>query len=56
MGLKFSNFGKAAVSSAPSGTNGLSFTVEAGRESFERSAQAIISMEFSRMLRAIARS
>jgi hypothetical protein len=31
MGLKFSNFGKAAVSSAPSGTNGLSFTVEAGK-------------------------
>ena len=31
MGLKFSNFGRAAVSSAPSGTSGLSFTVEAGR-------------------------
>jgi len=31
MGLKFSNFGKAAVSSAPSGTSGLSFTVEAGK-------------------------
>ncbi len=31
MGLKFSNFGKASVSSAPSGTAGLSFTVEAGK-------------------------
>jgi hypothetical protein len=31
MGLKFSNFGKAQVSSAPSGTSGLSFTVEAGK-------------------------
>lgn len=31
MGLKFSNFGKAVVSSAPSGTSGLSFTVEAGK-------------------------
>jgi hypothetical protein len=31
MGLKFSNFGKAVVSSAPSGTTGLSFTVEAGK-------------------------
>lgn len=31
MGLKFSNFGKAIVSSAPSGTSGLSFTVEAGK-------------------------
>jgi hypothetical protein len=31
MGLKFSNFGKAIVSSAPSGTAGLSFTVEAGK-------------------------
>lgn len=31
MGLKFSNFGKAIVSSAPSGTTGLSFTVEAGK-------------------------
>ena len=31
MGLKFSNFGKARVSSAPSGTTGLSFTVEAGK-------------------------
>lgn len=30
MGLKFSNFGKAQVSSAPSGTSGLSFTVAAG--------------------------
>jgi hypothetical protein len=28
--LKFSNFGKAIVASAPSGTTGLSFTVEAG--------------------------
>ncbi|MEO6825320.1 MAG: hypothetical protein ABI167_11480 [Nitrosospira sp.] len=33
MGLKFSNFGKAAVSSAPGGTTGLSFTVEAGKGS-----------------------
>lgn len=31
MGLKFSNFGKAMISSAPSGTTGLSFTVEAGK-------------------------
>ncbi|MDQ3185984.1 MAG: hypothetical protein M3Q16_05885 [Pseudomonadota bacterium] len=31
MGLKFSNFGKAVVSSAPDGTTGLSFTVEAGK-------------------------
>ena len=31
MGLKFSNFGKATVSSAPSGMAGLSFTVEAGK-------------------------
>ncbi len=31
MGLKFSNFGKAIVASAPSGTAGLSFTVEAGK-------------------------
>jgi hypothetical protein len=31
MALKFSNFGKAAVSSAPSGTSGLSFAVEAGK-------------------------
>lgn len=31
MGLKFSNFGKAIISSAPSGTTGLSFTVEAGK-------------------------
>ena len=31
MGLKFSNFGKAIVSSAPGGTTGLSFTVEAGK-------------------------
>ena len=31
MGLKFSNFGKAVVSSAPGGTAGLSFTVEAGK-------------------------
>ena len=31
MGLKFSNFGKALVGSAPSGTGGLSFTVEAGK-------------------------
>jgi hypothetical protein len=31
MGLKFSNFGKAIVASAPSGTTGLSFTVEAGK-------------------------
>jgi hypothetical protein len=30
MGLKFSNFGKAMVASAPSGTSGLNFTVEAG--------------------------
>lgn len=31
MGIKFSNFGKALVASAPSGTTGLSFTVEAGK-------------------------
>src|SRR5687768_6616615 len=31
MGLKFSNFGKATIASAPSGTTGLSFTVEAGK-------------------------
>jgi hypothetical protein len=31
MGLRFSNFGKAIVASAPSGTTGLSFTVEAGK-------------------------
>lgn len=31
MGLRFSNFGKAMVSSAPSGATGLSFTVEAGK-------------------------
>jgi hypothetical protein len=31
MGLQFSNFGKAIVASAPSGTAGLSFTVEAGK-------------------------
>lgn len=31
MGLKFSNFGKAIISSAPSGATGLSFTVEAGK-------------------------
>ena len=31
MGLKFSNFGKAIIGSAPSGTGGLSFTVEAGK-------------------------
>jgi hypothetical protein len=31
MGLKFSNFSKAIVGSAPSGTAGLSFTVEAGK-------------------------
>ena len=30
MSLKFSNFGKAQIASAPSGTTGLSFTVEAG--------------------------
>lgn len=29
--LKFSNFGKAKIGSAPSGTSGLSFTVEAGK-------------------------
>lgn len=29
--IKFSNFGKAIVGSAPSGTTGLSFTVEAGK-------------------------
>lgn len=31
MGLKFSNFGKAVVSSAPNGVTGLNFTVEAGK-------------------------
>ena len=31
MGLKFSNFGKAVVSSAPNGSTGLDFTVEAGK-------------------------
>jgi hypothetical protein len=31
MGIKFSNFGKAIVSSAPVSTTGLSFTVEAGK-------------------------
>lgn len=31
MGLKFSNFGKALIASAPTGTDGLSFTVEAGK-------------------------
>src|SRR5690348_9732155 len=31
MGLKFSNFGKAIVSSAPAGTSGLNFTIEAGK-------------------------
>lgn len=31
MGLRFSNFGKAIVASAPSGTTGLNFTVEAGK-------------------------
>src|SRR5687768_3574445 len=31
MGLKFSNFAKAIVASAPSGADGLSFTVEAGK-------------------------
>lgn len=31
MGLKFSNFGKAKVGSAPDGTAGLNFTVEAGK-------------------------
>lgn len=31
MGLKFSNFGKAIISSAPNGTTGLNFTVEAGK-------------------------
>ncbi len=31
MGLKFTNFGRAVISSAPSGTTGLSFTVEAGK-------------------------
>ncbi|HVW65189.1 MAG TPA: hypothetical protein VHB01_09245 [Nitrosospira sp.] len=31
MGLKFSNFGKAVVSSAPIGATGLNFTVEAGK-------------------------
>lgn len=34
MGLKFSNFGKALVASAPSGTTGLSFSVEAGKGLF----------------------
>lgn len=31
MSLKFSNFGKAQIASAPSGTTGLAFTVEAGK-------------------------
>lgn len=31
MGLKFSNFGKAVVSSAPNGATGLNFSVEAGK-------------------------
>lgn len=31
MALKFSNFGKAVIASAPSGTTGLSFTVQAGK-------------------------
>lgn len=31
MGLKFSNFAKSLVGSAPSGTTGLNFTVEAGK-------------------------
>ena len=31
MGIKFSNFGKAVVATAPSGTSGLSFSVEAGK-------------------------
>lgn len=31
MSIRFSNFGKAIVGSAPSGTSGLSFTVEAGK-------------------------
>jgi len=31
MSLKFSNFGKATIASAPSGTAGLAFTVEAGK-------------------------
>lgn len=31
MSLKFSDFGKAIIASAPSGTTGLSFTVEAGK-------------------------
>jgi hypothetical protein len=31
MALKFSNFGKAKIASAPSGTTGLAFTVEAGK-------------------------
>lgn len=31
MSLKFSNFGKAVIASAPSGTTGLSFSVEAGK-------------------------
>src|SRR4051795_13511433 len=34
MGLKFSNFGKARVSSAPGGTGGLNFAVEAGKGGF----------------------
>lgn len=34
MGLKFSNFGKAIVSSVPSGATGRSFTVEAGKGIF----------------------
>lgn len=31
MGLKFSNFGKAIIASAPDGTIGLNFTVESGK-------------------------
>lgn len=31
MGLKFSNFGKALIGSAPTGISGLNFTVEAGK-------------------------
>lgn len=34
MGLKFSNFGKAQIATAPSGTTGLSFTVDAGKGLF----------------------
>lgn len=33
MSIKFSNFGKAAIASAPSGTAGLAFSVEAGKGS-----------------------